>query len=214
MYNYRYVTKNEAKPYKERIEELLHLLQNKLRDDDFTFQFTPVGSSNQNMITCLQDGNVGFDLDYNIEPNVDEENSDPAYIRSTLFEVLRTYYREFGYTHIENSTSVITLKIVDTYRSKVLHSCDIAIVHNYYERGTERQEYIRFNKNQKTYSWVERGKGFYLKEKIEWLKKNEHWNELRDYYIYKKNSNTDPDKHSRSLRAESVNEVYHRYTHK
>lgn len=215
MYDYRYVSLNEAKPYKEKIRALLYLVQDEVRDD-FTFQFIPVGSSSpdRNMITCLRNGNIGFDFDYNIEPNVDEDNCDPTYIRRTILKALRTHFSTFGYTHIEDSTSVITLKAVDYFRSKVLHSCDIAIVHNYYEKGIQRQEYIRFNKNHNSYSWVERGKGFYINEKIEWLKKHEFWNELRDYYIYKKDYNTNPDKHSRSLLAESVNEIYRKYTHR
>ena len=47
-----------------------------------------------------------------------------------------------------------------------------------------------------------------LTEKIEWLKKNKLWGETRDYYIEKKNNNTDPDKHSRSIFAETINEMY------
>ena len=43
--------------------------------------------------------------------------------------------------------------------------------------------------------------------KIQWLKDNELWNDLKDYYLDKKNNNQDPNKHSRSIFAESVNEM-------
>lgn len=48
----------------------------------------------------------------------------------------------------------------------------------------------------------------YLENKINWLKANGYWGELQDYYIDKKNCNNNPDKHSRSILAESINEMY------
>ena len=47
-----------------------------------------------------------------------------------------------------------------------------------------------------------------MMEKMKWLKNNHYWGELRDYYIKKKNYNKNPDKHSRSILAESINEMY------
>ena len=212
MYDYRYVTKNEAKPYKEKIIELLNLIQDEVRDQ-FTFKYTPVGSSspNRNMITCLTNGNIGFDFDYNIEPNLSDGNS-PDKVRKVIYDGLKKYALRFGYTKVENSTSVITIKVIEHRRKRILYSCDFAIVHNYEgDDGTIKQEYIRFNKEHQTYSWQDRGKGFYIEHKIEWLKKNGYWNDLRCYYIEKKNYNEDPNKHSRSLLAEAVNERYHKY---
>ena len=59
------------------------------------------------------------------------------------------------------------------------------------------------------------GKGFKdLDKKIEWLKANNHWEELRNYYLDKKNTNNNPDKHSRSILAESVNEIYQKRKNK
>ena len=70
------------------------------------------------------------------------------------------------------------------------------------------QQYIRHNKEQGTYTWEYQPKGFiYLPEKIDWLKENGLWGDLLDYYRIKKNNNTNPDKHSRSLFAESINEL-------
>lgn len=42
---------------------------------------------------------------------------------------------------------------------------------------------------------------------MDWLKRENLWGELQDYYIYKKNCNDNPDKHSRSIFAESINEM-------
>lgn len=72
-----------------------------------------------------------------------------------------------------------------------------------------KKQYIRFNKKNGNYTWEYQGKGFKnLDNKIIWLKHNGHWGELQDYYIDKKNLNNNPDKHSRSIFAEAINEMY------
>ena len=61
---------------------------------------------------------------------------------------------------------------------------------------------------QQSYSWEYQGKAFDgLGERIDWLRENDYWQETRDYYIDKKNENDNPDKHSRSIFAETVNEM-------
>ena len=46
-----------------------------------------------------------------------------------------------------------------------------------------------------------------FQKKIEWLKQNKLWHDVEQRYLYKKNTNTNPDKKSRSLRAEAINEI-------
>lgn len=77
-----------------------------------------------------------------------------------------------------------------------------------------QQQYIRLNKTTYQYQWVYRGKGFEGQtKKIEWLKQKGLWNEVRDYYLYKKDSNDNPDKHSRAIFPETINKMCkkHRY---
>ena len=113
---------------------------------------------------------------------------------------------KYGYKHCEDSTRVLTIKKVNTFTSQIIHSCDFALVYNCKDG---RQQYIRFNKKNGNYTWEFQGKGFKnLDNKIAWLKQNGYWIELQDYYIDKKNSNDNPDKHSRSILAESINEMY------
>ena len=50
MYHFEYVSKKEAAPYKSQLIELLNRVQDYVRDE-FTFQFTFIGSSSRNMIT-------------------------------------------------------------------------------------------------------------------------------------------------------------------
>lgn len=49
MHDFKYVTKNEAKPQKDEIYQILYEVQDLVREN-FTFSFTPVGSSSRNMI--------------------------------------------------------------------------------------------------------------------------------------------------------------------
>lgn len=204
MHDFRYVAKNEAKPIRKELYQLLYEVQDLVRDY-FTFKFTTVGSSSRNMITYDANSNIGFDFDINIEVNDDDENFEPKEIREIVRNAINRTASRYGYKNCEDSTRVLTIKKVDTSHSRIIHSCDFAIVYNC---GDGRQQYIRFNKDNNYYSWEYQGKGFVgLEKKMDWLKRENLWGELQDYYIYKKNCNDNSDKHSRSIFAESINEM-------
>ena len=204
MHDFRYVTKKQAQPIKDELYQILYMVQDLVRDN-FTFSFTPIGSSSRNMITCDAKSNIGFDFDINIEVNDDNEDFEPKEIRTIIRTAIDRVAPRYGYKNCEDSTRVLTIKKVDTFHSRIIHSCDFAIVYNC---GDGRQQYIRFNKDNNYYSWEYQGKGFVgLEKKMDWLKRENLWGELQDYYIYKKNCNDSPDKHSRSIFAESINEM-------
>lgn len=105
---------------------------------------------------------------------------------------------------------MLTIKVKDRQRSMNVNSIDFAFVHDYKDdKGRKRQQYIRFNKMQNSYTWEEQGDGYYhLQEKIQWIKDQELWeSDLRPYYLLKKNLNTDPDLHSRTIFAIAVHEI-------
>lgn len=157
------------------------------------------------MITYDVKSNIGYDFDINIEVNDDEQDFGPKEIRTIIRNAIDRVAPRYGYKHCEDSTRVLTIKKVNTWTSSIIHSCDFAIVYNC---DDDRQQYIRFNKENNYYSWEFQGKGFVgLKKKIDWLKKEKLWDELLDYYLFKKNTNDNPDKHSRSIFAESINEM-------
>lgn len=204
MHDFRYVTKKQAQPIKDELYKILYMVQDLVRDN-FTFSFTPIGSSSRNMITCDAKSNIGFDFDINIEVNDDNEDFEPKEIRTIIRTAIDRVAPRYGYKNCEDSTRVLTIKKVDTSHSRIIHSCDFAIVYNC---GDGRQQYIRFNKDNNYYFWEYQGKGFVgLEKKMDWLKRENLWGELQDYYIYKKNCNDNPDKHSRSIFAESINEM-------
>ena len=204
MHDFKYVTKNEAKPIKNELYQILYEVQDLVREK-FTFKFAPVGSSSRNMITYDTKSNIGFDFDINIEVNDDDQNFGAGEIRTILRTAINKVAPRYDYKHCEDSTRVLTIKKIDTFGSRIIHSCDFAIVYNC---NDGRQQYIRFNKGNNYYSWEYQGKGFSgLDKKINWLKKENLWGELQDHYILKKNTNDNLNKHSRSIFAESINEM-------
>lgn len=205
MNDFIYITKASARPVKNELIQIIHEVQYIVRPY-FTFQFRPVGSSSRNMITYNQKSNIGFDFDFNLEINNDEEEYSAAEIRHIIKNAIDQVAPRYGYNHCEDSTRVLTIKKVNTFTCQILHSCDLAIVRICENR---RPQYIRFNKKNNNYTWEYQGKGFKnLEKKIACLKANGYWGELQDYYIYKKNMNNNSDKHSRSILAESINEMY------
>lgn len=207
MYHFEFVSKKKRAPIKKKLIALINEVQDIVRKD-FTFRYDFVGSDKRNMVTCDFKSNIGFDFDVNIEIN-DEDNSFSAKeIKLKLMNALNKMARKYGYDFAEDSTRVITIKVKDRENSKILHSCDFAIVNNYVDDdGYNRQEYIRFNKKHKSYSWEEQPNGYYmLPEKADWIQENEYIPELRQIYLDKKNRNT-LHKRSRTLYAEAVHEI-------
>ena len=209
MSNFKYVPKKEYLPVKKELINLINLVQNEVREY-FTFSFEFIGSASRNMITRDESSNVGYDFDVNIMVN----DNDNVYSAKEIKQILRAGFdkhsKKFDYDYSEDSKRVITIKVKDTEKSKILHSCDFAIVNDYIDgNGYEHQEYIHFNKRQNTYEWQEQPDGFYmLPEKIEWIKNNGLWQKVRDRYLNNKNTNSEKKKKSRSIFAETIAQIY------
>lgn len=208
MHDFDYVNSKETKKIKNEIISIIHNVQDEVRDK-FSFRYDFVGSCKRNMITYDRKGNTGFDFDVNIEVNDEEEDYSAKEIKIILMNGFNKYSYHYGFSNAEDSTSVFTIKVKDRFNSRILYSCDFAIVYNC---SDGRQQYIRNNKKHNSYTWEYRSKGFNdLPNRIKWLKNNNLWNEVRDLYIEKKNRNDNPHKHSRSIFAETINQVCHKY---
>lgn len=203
MYHFNYVSPKEVTSKKKELMELIHLVQNEVRDV-FTFQYEFVGSVKRNMVTCDKQSNTGYDFDVNISVNDKGKNYTPKEIKHVLMNAFNKFARRYHYDFCEDSTRVFTIKVKDTKNSRIIHSCDFAIVKNY---GNSQQKYVRFDKNSNSYTWEEQPKEFYLlPEKIEFCKENNLWQEVRELYLHKKNTNIDK-KTSRSIFADTIHQV-------
>lgn len=205
MYHFKYVPRTKYLPLKKEIIELIKEVQYQVRDK-FTFQFEFVGSTKRNMITEDARSNIGFDFDVNLTVNNDK-NYTPKEIRTILRTALTNVSQKYGYDRCEDSTRVITIVKISTKNSSILHSCDFAIV--------KGNQYIRFDKKKNAYVWASQPKGFInLDKKAKELRKDsEIWKVVKEKYLKKKNENNDHNKHSRSLYAETINEVYDKFYH-
>lgn len=95
MHDFCYVSKKEAAPVKAELLDIIHEVQDIVRDD-FTFQFTFIGSSSRNMITYDRKSNIGFDFDVNIEVNDYDENYEPKEIRTIIRKALDILFKELA----------------------------------------------------------------------------------------------------------------------
>lgn len=193
---------------KQNLIQIISSAQDDLRKD-FTFHYDFVGSAKRNMVTYDIRTNIGYDFDVNIHVNDDKCKFSAKGIKTKIMLALNKGAHRYGYDNAEDSTRVLTIKVKDKQNSKILHSCDFAIVNDYIDDdGNERQEYIHFHKKQNRYSWQEQSYGYYLlDEKAEWIRDNGYTDEMRKLYLRKKNFNTDLNKHSRSIYAETVHEI-------
>ena len=187
MYHFKYVTKAEARKVREKLENLVHEVQDEVRDN-FTLQYYFIGSSARNMITYDPATNIGFDFDVNLEVNNNESAYSPEEIRKIIMKAFQKHCSKYGYNKFENSKRVFTIKGYNVNSEKVEHSCDIAIVNNFIdEAGTVGQKYIAFDKKSNSYSWQQQSKSFNLKEKENWLRQQpEVWNAVRERYLKRK----------------------------
>lgn len=208
MYNFQYVDPEQLSSVKQNLIQIIHTVQNQVRQD-FTFQYYFVGSVRRGMVTYDVKSNIGFDFDVDIHVNDEKCNFSAKEIKTKIRLALNKVAYCYGYDNAEDSTRVITIKVKDQNNSKILHSCDFAIVNDYTDdEGNERQKYIHFHKKQNSYSWQEQSQGFYvIEEKADWIKDCGYWQNVRDLYLYKKNHNSDPHKHSRSIYAETIHEI-------
>lgn len=211
-YDFDYVDPSISGPVRKKIEKLIKQVQKNI-SSEYTFQYQFIGSSARNMITADKKGNVGFDFDVNIIPQKIKGNDSPEHLRTVLFKAIQDIYKNYGFnSKVENSTSVITIKNVDHNSSKCLYGCDFAVVRTT-KKGRQQNIVLNKKNNKQSYVWEDRG-DYYdgLSERVDFLKKNsKYWNELRDYYLKKKNTNYCEEKKSRAIYAESVKEICDKY---
>lgn len=213
MYDFEYVDRQEWLPVREELLEIIHRLQDEVREY-FTFQYRFVGSSSRNMITRNRSGNQGYDFDVDIEINDPGDPFTPTNIREILRKGLDRITNPHGlptyrYDYAENSTRVLTIKVKDHQHSCIRHSCDFGI---FRKDANGRRQYIRKNSNHGNYTWEYQSEDFrQLPNKIDWIKKHGLWQQVRELYLHKKRTNIDYRKHSRSLFAETVHEIWQKY---
>ena len=147
-YMYEYVSKAEYKPYKEEIESIIKKVQKIMKTEyDTTFQFKLIGSTNRHLVTKIKDGNRGYDFDYNLILQKSDLWDNPKKLKEQFMRAFSKSLKDTKYGEPEDSTSSITIKVVDKKHSKIIRSCDFAII--YYLDDDDLDNGYRYIKNWK-----------------------------------------------------------------
>ncbi len=211
---YEYVTKKEYGPIKNEIETILYHVKHEMENKyELTFRFQLIGSGKRHLITRVIKGNRGYDFDYNlIIPHPGQGyHYKSNVIKKDFISAFKTALKNTKYSFPKDSKSAITIKLVDKNNSKILHSCDFAII--YYDENKENEGYyyLRNNKSQNQYQFVFRSLRLNIDDKVEDIVEYcDGWNYIRQEYLKLKNINEGNRKHSFSLYNEAVNNVYNR----
>lgn len=209
---YEYVTRKEYQPVRLELEEIIRKVHHYMRDKhDLTFQHKLIGSGSRHLVTRIKGGNKGFDFDYNfILPHPGEGYHWKAnVIKNQFTEALKFALKGTKYSNPKDSTSAITIKVVDQNNSTILHSCDFAIIYYSEDEDFSGYYYLKNWKGQNRYSFEQRICSDDIDEKLETILSYENgWNLIRDEYIKLKKANKDINKRSFVLYLESINNVY------
>lgn len=199
---YNYVSKKAIRDIREYCEEIIKKIQKSQLKEFFTFSFYLIGSGKTNLITINGD-NGAYDLDYNLILQKDKADlfSKPQKIKELFSEAFDKERSNFNIKKIENSSSVITLKFKD---KKV--NVDIAILR---KNNNGNYSKIIYDKNNNRYIWNEIKCSKNYQDNINLIKQQMCWNEVRDRYLFKKNSYLKQSKNisSFSILLETINEV-------
>lgn len=201
--------KRELKEIREVCEQIIKSIQSSWLKEYFTFQFNLIGSGGIKLVT--RNGSDGeYDLDYNLIIQKDKQNlfSNPKRIKEIFIEAFNDVNPNFGFKNAENSSSVITSKLV--YDNRLYFSFDVAILCEGYNGN-----YLKITQNKKTsqYYWSEIKSSRNYKSKMNALKKLGVWNEVRNLYLSKKNMHLSRQDEiaSFSVLLETLNELSSQY---
>lgn len=211
MSEYEYVSKSEYAPVRRELEQIINRLQDEMRKSyGLTFQFRLIGSGQRHLVTRIKGGNKGYDFDYNLilTPPEDGYRYIAKVIKQEFMDALKIALKGTEYSFPKDSTSSMTIKVVDKRRKKIKHSCDFAIIYYGSNDGYDGYYYLRNNKPQQSYQFVFRTFNSDIDEKVQEIIEDDGWPYIREEYLLLKNINDGNKKPSFSLYAEAVNNVY------
>ena len=150
--------------------------------------------------------NKGYDFDYNlILPNKPQLKA--AKVNEYFRLAVNYAVKGTAYKCPEDSTTVLTIKVVSKKQSKIAHSCDFAIIYYPYEDADDGYFYLK-NWKDGRYSFEFRQLSEGTDSKLDELKQHsDWWDRIKAEYKKLKNNNKQ-NKRSFVLYLESLNNVY------
>lgn len=203
---YEYVPKSKYAPVRRELEAIIRKAQLFLRQKyGITFQYHLIGSGKRHLIMCDTSGNKGYDFDYNLilpyKPDLPARQ-----LKERFREAFNRAVKETNYTCPEDSTCVLTSKVVDQKHSRIAHGCDFAIIY-YSTENTDDGYYYLKNWKGGRYTFEFRHLSEGVENKLAKLRQYpDWWNRIRNEYEKLKNNNPQ-NKRSFVLYLESINNV-------
>lgn len=139
-----YVSKNDTKPYRRFFDNWIRKIRPLIRREGLTFSFKLVGSAKRNLVIKLP--NEGFDCDYQIFLYKNKENLKPRQIKDIFRREFDAVAKADGFKNCEDSTSALTIKLVDNAKSQLRFSYDVVILQ---ERNGETEILRKRSENNK-----------------------------------------------------------------
>lgn len=190
------------------------LVQNINNENYLEVEMQMVSSGAKNLET--QNANELIDLDYNINiidinGNINDCQKIKEYVRKEFNKALKS--KGWGDCH-DSKSALTTEKRHFIKGNKTEFSIDVAIVceakDTWYRLIHEKNGCVSTDR----WYWNEGQNSRGLTDKVNWLKENNCWNEVRETYPKKKNmylSRGDKNHPSFNCYVETVNEVYDKY---
>ena len=203
---YRFAKQSEVKELESWCMEILHAVQDEVREY-FTFDIRLIGSGDKRLVT--QNSDESFDLDYNIILQKDKKRllDNPKQIKEIFVARFNKVLKEYvsDYTHVSDSTSVITAKLI--HKNRVKFSFDVAII----VEGDDGYFYRLTNdKNTGRYIWNQVKQSSNYLDKFKALKQRGYWIQFKERYLELKNQHLrrQDDVKSFSIFLETLNEFF------
>ena len=198
-----YVSKKEVKPWRAMFHRWMKNIRTNVKERGITFTYRLVGSAKRNLV--IRHHNQGFDCDYQIFIQRNNNSLSQKEIKLLFKSVIDEVCVADGFEPCENSTSSLTIKMVDKSQSKVRVGYDIVML----QETDEGLKILRCqNKGTKKESFV-----FELlpdmtnmSAKLAKIKGKKQCDKLRERY-YNKKTNYNGEKKSFQLLNEAINEV-------
>lgn len=206
---YEYVSKREFAPYRKEVEEIIRKAQQIMKKRyNTTFQYKLIGSANRHLVTKIKNGNKGYDFDYNLILQKSDLWNNPKQLKQQFMRAFSDAVKGTPYKAPEDSTSVITIKVVDEKKSRIMRSCDLAIICYCNYDINEGHMYLKKRGNSQ-YFFEKRKLSDNIDTKLDYiLEYKQGLNMIRDEYLKIKNNNKDCHKKSFELYLESIHNVH------
>lgn len=214
---YIYVSEADSKRYRKDCADILKEVCTSLKKEGISAQFSLIGSGSRNMIT--RNGEGPYDLDYNLEIfSAPEEYWHELWrLKERVRRALNDAEGAEYFQDANDSTSCLTAILYFDDSPEIEFSFDVAIVTKNeignYMRLVHNKRIVLLNGHQQ-FTWNEVKNSKRIKDKVDALKHERLWQEVRDRYLELKNMylrRNDNNHPSFIVYVETINEIYNNY---